>query len=1004
MSGNTLTLAGATSSTQFIVNTRTQFNGALFLYDYLAFVGTTSASKTIYANELTFTTNSSLGYGTDQTRFLFTTSNPTINSGAFTTTLLKLLMPVNTGTQAGNSKALVIDFNITTNAGVLTALETVRGNVLLNSTSGGTYIGYSSVPTNTIKLDVNGAIQFGTSNKTTTTDLGEFNVLALQNDAFLLFNGRTDFTWGIKKPNSTEIIIRANSGNDTQFVFNSSNRFGINIVPTSIIHTAASASVLAAGGVDVKGINFANTLVASHNNDKLIALDLNTTYTAGSFTGVNTIDLRTSGMNVVFGSSFGYGAANNTLNPEIDGVIQFIKNGNYGTKIILRPAGNPGAVGGGGGFTGNFWSSIEQNETGVYFRSGAYHVLSLGNGASDKLVLNTPNGTYNDITGLVSVSSTSGVSTALGVGNVFTLAITATVTGNATGGTLTTGTYYYRIVALDNNGHQAGCSNEYSAVIGAGVTTGSVAITNIYIGSFKNFRIYRGTVSGTYTAFYSFYGGISFTDTNLTPTSTGSFAPQTLDTGGVSVYNIGSLGGITNAGVVWGANFSGRQLTFNRKSAIAKGLYFTSLYNSDYVSELTMGTGTNYIFGNLDYHTATWTNINIAIGDITGGQGYTVMNNSTTIGSGFGYPTGTIYYTDSLVIGRSFGYGISATSATITKSTILQNGSSGFWTGSLSANSGTNKTISNSFIWKNPLTAIGDYRNDTIPDSLSNVVMFGSDDTKIFDVWFGNGGTGLLTRPDYTIHGSEVVYDPSAATIAGGGANLAFFNNISGGSLILAGGRGRGTGTPGDVILTTSTKITTGTTLQTSATRLIVKGDTGYIGIGTASPTTDLEISKSVGSSGAVNLKVTNTSSTGESAIVIKNDVAGEYGALEIFGSSWVGTSQRNLVAFTSSGANGFNVILYNNTSTAHFRITSTTSQTERFRLFGDTGNVLLKNGGTYTDIGYRLEVDGTSGTAASAGALKTTGKVRMSSLPTSTTGLASGDLWNNNGAVNIVP
>lgn len=88
------------------------------------------------------------------------------------------------------------------------------------------------------------------------------------------------------------------------------------------------------------------------------------------------------------------------------------------------------------------------------------------------------------------------------------------------------------------------------------------------------------------------------------------------------------------------------------------------------------------------------------------------------------------------------------------------------------------------------------------------------------------------------------------------------------------------------------------------------------------------------------------------------------------------------------------------------------------------TGNLLI---GTTTDSGYKLEIqqgstaaglwvqtggttaasviaDFRTGTNARALGLLGNGKVNMPSLPTSSVGLSSGDLWNNLGIVNIIP
>jgi len=254
--------------------------------------------------------------------------------------------------------------------------------------------------------------------------------------------------------------------------------------------------------------------------------------------------------------------------------------------------------------------------------------------------------------------------------------------------------------------------------------------------------------------------------------------------------------------------------------------------------------------------------------------------------------------------------------------------------------------------------------------------------------------TGVLQLSSYT----------TTSSVPGTVAGLLGFD--SSGNIITtsaSGGGISGSGTAGQVTYWSGTSSVTG------SSNLFWDNTNARLGIGTSSPANDLYISKSVGSSGSVNATLINTSSTGECALVIKNDVS-EYGALEIFGSSWVGTAQRNLVAFTSGGANGFNIILYNNSSTAHFRITTTTSQTERFRIFGNTGNVLIQNGGTFTDNNYRLDINGTG---ATSGALRVTGglslfqggKMTIAACTTSYASLnipsgtaptspANGDLW----------
>jgi hypothetical protein len=93
----------------------------------------------------------------------------------------------------------------------------------------------------------------------------------------------------------------------------------------------------------------------------------------------------------------------------------------------------------------------------------------------------------------------------------------------------------------------------------------------------------------------------------------------------------------------------------------------------------------------------------------------------------------------------------------------------------------------------------------------------------IYNVYFGTGPQGNQTN--------EINGDSYAINGSGG-----FGTNKNGGNLTLAGGKGTGNGTPGDVIISTATSGSTGSTLQTLTTRLVVKANTGNVGMGTTSP------------------------------------------------------------------------------------------------------------------------------------------------------------------------
>ena len=92
------------------------------------------------------------------------------------------------------------------------------------------------------------------------------------------------------------------------------------------------------------------------------------------------------------------------------------------------------------------------------------------------------------------------------------------------------------------------------------------------------------------------------------------------------------------------------------------------------------------------------------------------------------------------------------------------------------------------------------------------------------NVYFGSGKQrGATNGTNKT--GAGISY-----TINGSGA---FGTDFAGGNITIAGGKGTGTGTPGDVIISTATPTSTGTTLQTLTQRVWINGSTGNVFIST---------------------------------------------------------------------------------------------------------------------------------------------------------------------------
>jgi len=127
----------------------------------------------------------------------------------------------------------------------------------------------------------------------------------------------------------------------------------------------------------------------------------------------------------------------------------------------------------------------------------------------------------------------------------------------------------------------------------------------------------------------------------------------------------------------------------------------------------------------------------------------------------------------------------------------------------------------------------------------------------ISDVYFGFGVRNENNSFNSNSgHGPNISINPSQA-YAGTDQN--------GGNLNLNGGIGTSAGTPGDVNIATSTALATGSVYQTLANRLTVKGNSGFVGIKTTSPTQDLHINGDVYITDSLRLTTTpvHTSITG---------------------------------------------------------------------------------------------------------------------------------------------
>ena len=172
----------------------------------------------------------------------------------------------------------------------------VEGNVGIGTTTDAGY-----------KLDVNGTARV-TGNITLNSNLylsaavpiieaiGTNGVLTLQSAssnsaAIKTVTNIFDF----KDQNNTNTLLRVHTYNNYVTIGGNTNAGAL----LNVIGSKTATSALA------QGVFFNNTLVAAANNDVLVGLDINPTFTNGSFTGVSNVALRTQTGNVLLATTSG---------------------------------------------------------------------------------------------------------------------------------------------------------------------------------------------------------------------------------------------------------------------------------------------------------------------------------------------------------------------------------------------------------------------------------------------------------------------------------------------------------------------------------------------------------------------------------------------------------------------------------------------------------------------------------------------------------------------------
>ena len=161
---------------------------------------------------------------------------------------------------------------------------------------------------------------------------------------------------------------------------NGSVYIGGNANPSAKLQVAGS---ITAASLLAQGVLFNNTLVASANNDVLVGLDINPTYTNGAFTNLNNTGIR------VFGSTI----TNNTTptieirqpNATSTSYLSVRNQGFYGTGTIAADFGITGSAGG-------FFTSTAAGDIFLKgFSQAATSKFFIGTTSSNQLILFTSN-------------------------------------------------------------------------------------------------------------------------------------------------------------------------------------------------------------------------------------------------------------------------------------------------------------------------------------------------------------------------------------------------------------------------------------------------------------------------------------------------------------------------------------------------------------------------------------------------------------------------------------
>ena len=827
-----------------------------------------------------------------------------------------------------------------------------RATQLVLQTSGNVSIGTTTDAG--YKLDVNGLFRLGGAGGRIYSNSS--NILSME-------FGNTFFSFG---PDTMR--LSANSGGFIELSSNYTAR--LRVAPTTgniLIGTTTdgTAKLTVAGSVTAasalaQGVYFNNTLVAAANNDVLVGLDINPTFTNGAFTGLTGYGLRVkASLNTV--NQTDYVASFENTHPLYGNGIQIIGAGDKGSARLLLRAGNndgtdafrvsgSGSIFVGTGNNANRGTVIDNNSISL----GGYQTISNGNSIG---IVFSPYSAAN--------------------------AVTFRQSGNVLIGTTTDSGYKLDVVGADSrfNGVRVG--------LGAG-------------------GVSSNTVVGT--------NALANNTTGLSNTAVGNGSLRyNIDGSYNTAYGVDSLnantGGGSNVAVGWRALISsltaysnvaiGTQALFNNTASNNTAVGAQAGYSNTSGANI-VAVGYSALRDNSTGANNTAVGYNALILNTTGSNnssfGYnTLLNNNASSNSAFGYQamrfntsgSSNSAFGNSALIANTTGgnnTGVGDSSLT-TNTTGLSNSAFGQGALQLNVSGSYNTALGNGALLSNTAsnnTALGYQAGQAgvANTTGSNNIFIGYQATGVSATesnrtWIGNSSTtstwlagnvliGTTTDAGYKldvngtarfitntyINPTSNAQFPAYVIEYGGEKRMVAGSNGSGGNSYF-----NGTGGRANLLYAAFFGSAAGyaTQIGTSSGVNMTLLDNGNVGIGTATPSYPFHIA----SSAAANVfgTVQSTNASGTAAWVAFNDQSDNV-VYRVFGSGASGTQlgvalSRSASLMANLGGSGkFLIGTYSGSDVAFGA-----GDQERMRIVNSTGNVLI---GTTTDAGNKLEVSGT--------------------------------------------